>query len=165
MPYFYVVALDKLINTCYRGATTSKTMRTLLLLPVILSLFSVPVQAQQVNEYLTCKKYRETYTPGFYDNYGRYVQGSVVTQEYRANCETGQATGPASPAPYQQTQYQQPYRPYYNGYYNRGYCNPTQTALGALLGGGVGAALSRGDGRYWAVPVGAAVGGAIFGCN
>jgi len=140
-------------------------MRTLLLLPVILSLFSVPVQAQQVNEYLTCKKYRETYTPGFYDNYGRYVQGSVVTQEYRANCETGKATGPASPAPYQQTQYQQPYRPYYNGYYNRGYCNPTQTALGALLGGGVGAALSRGDGRYWAVPVGAAVGGAIFGCN
>jgi hypothetical protein len=29
----------------------------------------------------------------------------------------------------------------------------------------VGAALSRGDGRYWAVPVGAAVGGAVFGCN
>ena len=87
-------------------------MRTLFLLPVILSMFSVPVQAQQVNEYLTCKKYKETYTPGFYDNYGRYVQGSVVTQEYRANCQTGVATGPANPAPYQQTQYQQPYRPY-----------------------------------------------------
>jgi hypothetical protein len=43
----------------------------------------MPVQHQQVNEYLTCKKYKETYTPGFYDNYGRYIQGSVVTQEYR----------------------------------------------------------------------------------
>lgn len=140
-------------------------MRTLLLLPVILSMFSVPVQAQQVNEYLTCKKYRETYTPGFYDNYGRYVQGSVVTQEYRANCETGKATGPASPAPYQQTQYQQPYvapRPYYNGGV---YCNPTRSALGALLGGGVAASMSRGNGYYWSVPVGAAIGGALFGCN
>lgn len=158
-----MVTLDKLINICYRGATTPKIMRTLLLLPVIVSLVSVPVQAQQVNEYLTCKKYRETYTPGFYDNYGRYIQGSVVTQEYRANCETGQATGPASPAPYQQTQYQQPYRPYYN---NSGvYCNPTRSALGALLGGGVAASMSRGNGYYWSVPVGAAIGGALFGCN
>jgi hypothetical protein len=143
-------------------------MKNLLFLPLVFSLFSTSVQAQQVNEYLTCKKYKETYTPGFYDNYGRYVQGSVVTQAYRANCQTGAATGPASPVSYQQVQYQQPYvapRPYYNGYYNRGYCNPTQTTLGALLGGGVGAALSRGNGRYWAVPVGAAVGGALFGCN
>lgn len=140
-------------------------MRTLLLFPIITSLFSTSVQAQQVNEYLTCKKYRETYTPGFYDNYGRYVQGSVVTQEYRANCQTGAATGPANPAPYQQTQYQQPYvapRTYYNGGV---YCNPTRSALGALLGGGVAASMSRGNGYYWSVPVGAAIGGALFGCN
>jgi hypothetical protein len=146
-------------------------MKKLLLLPLVASLFSVPVQAQQVNEYLTCKKYKETYTPGFYDNYGRYVQGSVVTQEYRANCQTGAATGPANPTSYQQVQYQQPYvapRPYYNnGYYNNGgvYCNPTRTSLGALLGGGIAASMSRGNGYYWSVPVGAAIGGAIFGCN
>jgi hypothetical protein len=144
-------------------------MKKLLLIPLVASLFSVPVQAQQVNEYLTCKKYKEIYTPGFYDNYGRYIQGSVVTQEYRANCQTGVATGPASPTPYQQTQYQQPYvspRAYYNGYYNGGvYCNPTRTSLGALLGGGIAASMSRGNGYYWSVPVGAAIGGALFGCN
>ena len=35
---------------------------------------------------------------------------------------------------------------------------------GALLGGGAGAALSRGDGRWWAIPLGAVVGGTI-GCD
>jgi hypothetical protein len=144
-------------------------MKIFLLLATIFPLISLTAKAQQVNEYLTCKKYKETYTPGFYDNYGRYVQGSVVTQAYRANCETGVATGPASPAPYRQTQYQQPYvapRPYYNGYYNAGvYCNPTRSTLGALLGGGIAASMSRGNGYYWSVPVGAAIGGALFGCN
>jgi hypothetical protein len=37
--------------------------------------------------------------------------------------------------------------------------------LGALLGGGVAASMSRGNGYYWSVPVGAAIGGAMFGCN
>ena len=36
--------------------------------------------------------------------------------------------------------------------------------LGGLLGGGLGAALSQGDGRWWAVPVGVA-GGAMVGCQ
>ena len=35
---------------------------------------------------------------------------------------------------------------------------------GALLGGGAGAALTRGDGRWWAIPLGAVVGSAI-GCD
>ena len=35
---------------------------------------------------------------------------------------------------------------------------------GALIGGGAGAALSRGDGRWWAIPLGAVVGSAI-GCD
>ena len=34
---------------------------------------------------------------------------------------------------------------------------------GALLGGGAGAAMSRGDGRWWAIPLGAVVGSKI-GC-
>jgi hypothetical protein len=149
-------------------------MKKLLLVPLVMSLFSVPVQSQQVNEYQTCIKYREVYTPGYYDNYGRYIQGGVVTQEYRANCQTGAAISPsvavvqqpyAAPAPYAAP------RPYYNGYgypgYYRGgvYCNPTRTSLGALLGGGIAASMSRGNGYYWSVPVGAAIGGALFGCN
>ena len=35
---------------------------------------------------------------------------------------------------------------------------------GALLGGAAGAAMSRGDGRWWAIPLGAVVGGTI-GCD
>ena len=35
---------------------------------------------------------------------------------------------------------------------------------GALLGGGAGAALSQGDGRWWAIPLGAVLGSRI-GCD
>ena len=35
---------------------------------------------------------------------------------------------------------------------------------GALLGGAAGAAMSRGDGRWWAIPLGAVVGSGI-GCD
>jgi len=128
-------------------------MKKLLLLPLVFSLFSLPVKAQQVNDYQTCTKYREVYNPGYYDTNGNYVQGNVSTQSYQVPCGSG-------PVNYQ------PRRDGYNRrYHNSGYCDPTQSTLGALLGGGVGAALSRGDGRWWAIPVGAAVGGTIFGCN
>ena len=125
------------------------SMKKLLFLPLVLSLFSMPVQAQQVNDYQICTKYREAYNPGYYDLNGNYVQGNISTQSYQVPCGSG-------PINHQSRG---------NDYYARRYCDPTQSALGALLGGGVGAALSRGDGRYWAVPVGAAVGGAMFGCN
>ena len=36
--------------------------------------------------------------------------------------------------------------------------------LGGIAGGGAGAALSRGNGRYWAIPLGI-VGGAMVGCQ
>lgn len=36
--------------------------------------------------------------------------------------------------------------------------------LGGIAGGGAGAALSRGDGRWWAIPLGV-VGGAMVGCQ
>ena len=36
--------------------------------------------------------------------------------------------------------------------------------LGGILGGGAGAAASRGDGRLWAIPLGI-VGGAMVGCQ
>jgi len=35
---------------------------------------------------------------------------------------------------------------------------------GGLIGGGLGAALSQGDGRWWAIPLGV-VGGATVGCE
>ena len=38
------------------------------------------------------------------------------------------------------------------------------TLIGGLLGGGIGATLSRGDGRWWAIPLGVAS-GAMVGCH
>ena len=38
-----------------------------------------------------------------------------------------------------------------------------ETVLGGIAGGGAGA-LSRGDGRWWAIPLGI-VGGSIVGCQ
>ena len=47
--------------------------------------------------------------------------------------------------------------------YDSNYCSDGKIA-GGLLGGGLGAALSRDDGRWWAIPLGAVVGGTI-GCD
>jgi len=126
--------------------------KLLLLLP--LTLFSVPVQAQQVNQFAVCTQNQEVYQPGGYDRYGNYIPGGVSVQRYNVPCNN----------------VNQGYRPsnqnqYYGNGGSGGYCNPTKSVLGALLGGGVAASMSRGNGYYWSVPVGAAIGGAIFGCN
>ena len=115
----------------------------LLLLP--LTFLSVPVKAQQVNNYAVCTQNQEVYQPGGYDQYGNYVPGGVSVQTYNVPCNN------VIPS---------------NQYYGRGYgCRPGPTILGALLGGGVAASMSRGNGYAWSVPVGAAIGGALFGCN
>lgn len=131
-------------------------MKNLLFIPLVFSLFVIPTKAQQVNEYQICTKYRETYVPGYYDNYGNYIAGSVRTQTYKVTCDS---------ISYQQPQYYSAPPPPPRYYRNNVQCNPTQSALGALLGGGVAASMSRGNGYYWSVPVGAAIGGALFGCN
>ena len=127
----------------------------LLLLPF--TLFSVPVQAQQVNQFGVCTQNQEVYQPGGYDQYGNYVPGGVSVQSYNVPCnQINQGWRPSN----------QYYGNGYGGYgYGRRYCNPTRSVLGALLGGGVAASMSRGNGYYWSVPVGAAIGGAMFGCN
>ena len=41
---------------------------------------------------------------------------------------------------------------------------PDGKVAGAILGGGAAAAMSRGDGRWWAIPLGVVTGSAI-GCD
>lgn len=94
----------------------------LLLLP--LTLFSVPVQAQQVNNYGVCTQYQEVYQPGYTDAYGNYIQGGVYTQSYNVPCGAG-------------TAYSAP------RYYRQRVCNPV---AGAALGAGLAEALSGGNG-------------------
>jgi hypothetical protein len=118
-------------------------MKKLFLLSALL-FAPMPVMAQQVNNFAICTQNQEVYRPGGYDRYGNYVPGGVSIQTYNVPCNSAN-------------------RYYRNGYHD--YCNPTRSLLGALLGGGVAASMSRGNGYYWSVPVGAAIGGAMFGCN
>lgn len=135
----------------------------LLLLP--LTLFSVPVQAQQVNYFGVCTQNQEVYQPGGYDRYGNYYPGGVSVQSYNVPCN--QINSGAY--------YNRGYNGYY-GYNNGGYygrrtnpnCNPTRTLLGAVIGGAIGRSMTstnnNRNNRGWATALGAGLGGLSFAC-
>ena len=106
----------------------------------------------------TCYKteYREEYVPGTEDNPG-YVKSwkdtiEVPCEDYNIGWHR----------PHKPTK-----RPYYRRhvtvYEDTNDCTDGKIA-GGLLGGGAAAALSRGDGRWWAIPLGVVVGSHI-GCD
>ena len=51
--------------------------KLLLLIPLVFLSVPAPTQAQQVNVYQSCVG--EVYFPGYYDQYGNFVQGGVAT--------------------------------------------------------------------------------------
>ena len=108
----------------------------------------------------TCHKteYREEYIPGTEDNPG-YVKSWKDTIEVPCedvNPDVGWRRHPSpSERPY--------YRRHVTVYEDTNDCSDGKIA-GGLLGGGLGAAISRGDGRWWAIPLGAVVGSHI-GCD
>ena len=94
-------------------------------------------------------EYREDYIPGNADNPG-YVQSFHETVEVPCRSADDSLRN--------------------GGYtrkttieYDNNDCTDGKIA-GGLVGGGVGAALSRGDGRWWAIPLGAVLGSRI-GCE
>lgn len=99
--------------------------------------------------------YREEYVPGTMNNPG-YV--TSYKERVKVPCETSRTYSP-------NTRHYQPEPQKYLG-------NPKVddnscvegSVIGGLLGGGAGAAASRGDGRLWAIPLGI-VGGALVGCQ
>ena len=91
-------------------------------------------------------EYREEYIPGSEDNRG-YVRAWKETIEYP--CDNNTAT--------RRTIIERQYEVDNND------CTDGKIA-GALLGGGAAAAMSRGDGRWWAIPLGVVTGSAI-GCD
>ncbi len=101
-------------------------------------------------------EYREEYVPGTEDNPG-YVKSWKDTVE--VSCEDSNVG------------WHRPHRPTSKPYYRRHVtvyedtndCSDG-TAAGAILGGGLGAVLSRGEGRWWAIPTGV-VTGAMLGCQ
>lgn len=114
----------------------------------------IPVFAQQTNIYQVCTNYQENYNPGYYDRYGNYVQGNVNTQRYNVNCQNQTYYRPnggnVQPSPV--------VAPVQQPYYGRGYCSPSRTVLGGLLGGGAAAAIAKQDSWSWAIPLGAVLG-------
>ena len=98
----------------------------------------------------TCYKseYREEYVPGTADNPG-YIKSWNETIEVPCN---GRRTSTGTTI-HRHTTVE----------YDTNDCSDAKIA-GALLGGGAAAAMSRGDGRWWAIPIGAVIGGTI-GCD
>ena len=103
-------------------------------------------------------EYREEYIPGTEDNPG-YVKSWKDTVEVPcrdANPDVGcRRTPPPTDRPY--------YRRHVTVYEDTNDCTDGKIA-GGLLGGGAAAAMSRGDGRWWAIPLGVVVGSHI-GCD
>ena len=118
------------------------------LLPLALLLLTTPVMAQDYSQpggtqQTACYEtvYREEYVPGTKNNPG-YVR------RYNERVEV--------PCPRSQQTTQQQSR-------DDNSC-VEGTVIGGLLGGGIGGLVSRGNGRWIAVPTGA-VAGALLGCQ
>jgi len=98
----------------------------------------------------TCYRteYREEYIPGSENNPG-YVKSWKDTIEYPCDGINRTTTSRTRVETYRE--------------HDTNDCSDGKIA-GALLGGAAGAAMSRGDGRWWAIPIGAVVGSGI-GCD
>ena len=125
-----------------------------ILLASVIALSSVtPVLADDVIRWETTSQtcwrsvYREEYIPGSEDNPG-YVRSWKETVEYPCN------------TPNIGTRRQVIERQYE---IDENDCTDGKVA-GAILGGGIGAALSQDEGRWWAIPLGVVTGSAI-GCD
>jgi len=114
----------------------------------------IPAFAQQTNIYSVCTNYQENYAPGYYDQYGNYVQGNVNTQRYNVPCGTGTYYRPNGGAVYQSPVA----APVAQPGYGRGHCSPARTTLGGLLGGGIAASVSKKNAWSWSIPLGAVLG-------
>ena len=123
-----------------------------LLLASLIALTPVSANADDVIQWETTSKtcyretYREEYTPGTREN-----PGFIST--YNELIEVPCRSKISDPVIRRETVVE----------YDDNDCTDGKVA-GALLGGAAGAAMSRDDGRWWAIPIGAVVGSKI-GCD
>ena len=100
----------------------------------------------------TCyrSEYREEYVPGTEDDPG-YVRSWKETLEFPCDNNSSTVTRPRRTVVETRREV------------DDNDCTDGKIA-GALIGGGAAAAMSRGDGRWWSIPLGAVVGSSI-GCD
>jgi len=94
-------------------------------------------------------EYREEYIPGTADSPG-YVQSFHETSEVPCSYDADSVRNGG-------------YKRKTTIQFDNNDCTDGKIA-GGLVGGGLGAAISRGDGRWWAIPLGAVLGSRI-GCE
>ncbi len=137
MNQFYQKEIGGILGACLLAAST----------PVLADDYRYGYSSSEV-----CyrSEYREEYVPGTADSPG-YIKSWQDTIEYpcRRYNRTRTPDNTTRTRVYEE--------------YDENDCTDGKIA-GALLGGGAGAALSRGDGRWWAIPLGAVIGGTI-GCD
>ena len=125
-----------------------------LLLASLIALTPVSASADDVIQWETTSKtcyretYREEYIPGTKDDPG-YVR--TFSELLEVPCQDDYAD--SDPIIRRETVVE----------YDDNDCTDGKVA-GAVLGGGLGAAISRDDGRWWAIPLGAVIGSKI-GCD
>ena len=112
--------------------------------------YSHPGGTKQTKCYKTV--YREEYVPGTRSNPG-YVRR--WTEKKRVPCKNRRRGHRGS--------HQHTHTNHNHGRVDDNSCIEG-AVLGGIAGGGAGAALSRGDGRWWAIPLGI-VGGSMVGCQ
>ena len=127
-----------------------------ILLASLIALTPVSTLADEYQEGYSSTKscysseYREEYVPGTEESPG-YVRSWKETIELPCEKNTATITTPKT------TVVERHYEVDDND------CTDGKIA-GGILGGGLGAALSQGDGRWWAIPLGV-VGGSMIGCD
>ena len=131
-------------------------MKILLASLIALSACTPAVAGSQsgYSESTTCYKeeYREEYIPGTEDSPG-YIKSWKDTIEYPCSRRRVEST----------TENTTRTRVYDEYEVDDNDCTDGKIA-GALIGGGAAAAISRGNGRWWSIPLGAVVGSTI-GCD
>jgi hypothetical protein len=126
-----------------------------ILLASVIALTPVGAVAEEYQEgYSTSRscfktEYREEYIPGTADSPG-FVQSFHETSEVPCKYDEDSLRNGG-------------YKRKTTIQYDNNDCTDGKIA-GGLVGGGIGAAISRGDGRWWAIPLGAVLGSRI-GCE
>ena len=121
--------------------------KLLLLIPLAFLSVPAPIQAQQVNVYQSCLS--EVYSPGYYDQYGNFVQGGVSTTNVPCNSGYSGNRGYSRNRGYSANR----------GY---GYRSCSAASLGTIAGGFVAyKQTNRVSNRWWSIPLGAAAGNIV----